>query len=35
MIAPELYNDKLEEEGYSYPFDIYSLGILLYELVIG
>lgn len=35
MIAPELYADNLEDQGYSYPVDIFSIGILLYELTVG
>ena len=35
MIAPELYCPNLEETGYSYEIDVYSIGILLYEIIVG
>ncbi len=35
MLAPELFDINLEETGYSYEIDVYSIGILLYELIVG
>ncbi|EGR31612.1 hypothetical protein IMG5_105940 [Ichthyophthirius multifiliis] len=35
MIAPELFDINLEQKGYSYETDIYSIGILLYEMIVG
>ncbi|KAL4455131.1 hypothetical protein ABPG74_006513 [Tetrahymena malaccensis] len=35
MIAPELYDQNLEDKGYSYEVDVYSIGILIFELTTG
>lgn len=35
MIAPEMYNDDLETNGYDYAVDSYALGIFIYELLTG
>ncbi|KAL4503200.1 hypothetical protein ABPG72_000806 [Tetrahymena utriculariae] len=35
MIAPELYNENLDDIGYSYEVDVYSIGILIFELTTG
>ena len=35
MMAPELFDEKLEENGYSYEVDVWAFGILAYELFIG
>ncbi len=35
MLAPELFDINLEEIGYSYEIDVYSIGILLYEMLVG
>ncbi len=34
-MAPEFFSSSLENEGYTHTVDIYAVGILLFEILVG